>query len=103
MKRKLIIDDIPEHYYNYIIFATYKLWTINNNGTLNDIGIVGKKELLDYDEKEKGRLIYDYEFIDFLEDTVDEYCERYGVVYKAVVDNLKEDWRKENEQSNISN
>lgn len=32
----------------------------------------------------------------FLIKTQEEYCKRYGEVYKAVVLNLVEDWRKEN-------
>lgn len=39
--------------------------------------------------------------IDFLIKTQEEYCKRYGEVYKAVVLNLLEDWRKENETNNI--
>ena len=35
--------------------------------------------------------------IDFLIKTQEEYCKKYGEVYKAVVLNLVEDWRKENE------
>lgn len=35
--------------------------------------------------------------IDFLIKTQEEYCKRYGEVYKAVVLNLLEDWRKDNE------
>ena len=35
--------------------------------------------------------------IDFLIKTQEEYCKRYGGVYKAVVLNLVEDWRKEND------
>lgn len=34
--------------------------------------------------------------IDFLIKTQEEYCKRYGEVYKAVVLNLIEDWEKEN-------
>lgn len=39
--------------------------------------------------------------IDFLIKTQEEYCKRYGEVYKSVVINLVEDWRKENETNNI--
>lgn len=39
--------------------------------------------------------------IDFIIKTQEEYCKRYGEVYKAVVLNLVEDWRKENEKDNI--
>lgn len=35
--------------------------------------------------------------IDFLVSTINEYCNRYGEVYKSVVNNLIEDWEKENE------
>lgn len=36
--------------------------------------------------------------IDWLIKTQEEYSQRYGEVYKAVVINLIEDWRKENEE-----
>ena len=35
--------------------------------------------------------------INFLIKTQEEYCKRYGEVYKAVVLNLVEDWEKEYE------
>lgn len=84
MKRQLIIDDLPEYYDNHIIFATYKLWSINNNGTLNDIGIVGRQELLDYDEKEKGGSVYGYDLNEII--TLAAACREAKITDKQLHD-----------------